>query len=358
MKRYAKMKVVILFLLILAHMSAGGSRAEDPKAAARVLGDAGRAAAAALARDPASTSKVPGYAGTNVSERDLGATDLEDAANAVLGEPDDPGGQAGRAVIEGVTTRPDESVAPEDPITGRAGEVQGDPGASRFGASGLASGSVSDCGARLDQAESGGACGSVSWCVGADCESTAVQANTGFIDSTAKLNMVMELGGEEFDRGNLLFFRGERRSCRIRWGGLADCCKDSGLLIGLGNCTESERLLAQERHAGNTHYLGVRCAKRIFGVCVRKERVWCVFGSKLGRILQEAARSQLGIGWGSCRGFTVSEMERIDFEAVDLSEFTENLMDGASEPSIALPESGDTGYLMRERIRDFYTRNE
>ena len=75
------------------------------------------------------------------------------------------------------------------------------------------------------------------------------------------------------------------------------------------------------------------------GVCIRRERVWCVFGSKLGRILQEATRGQLGLGWGDCRGFTVEEMERIDFEAVDLSEFTENLVDGSSAPSIALPEA-------------------
>ena len=358
MKRNDNMKAVILILLILAHPSAGDSRAEDPKAAARVMGDAGRAAAAAVARDPTSASKVPGYAGTDRPERDLNAADLENAANGVLADPDDPGGRAGRAVIEGTTARPEASVETDDPVSVRGEEVQGDPSAPRFKASGLASGSVSDCGAGLDQAESGGTCGSVAWCVGADCETRSSQAGTGFVDAAAKLNMVLELGGEEFDRGSLRFFRGERRSCRIRWGGLANCCKDSGLLIGLGNCTEAERLLAQERHAGNTHYLGTRCSKRIFGVCVRRERVWCVFGSKLGRILQEAARSQLGIGWGSCRGFTVEEMERIDFEAVDLSEFTENLMDGASEPSVTLPDSGDTGSVMRERIRDFYDRNK
>ena len=261
-------------------------------------------------------------------------------------------------MIEGTTARPEASVGTDDPISVRGEEIQGDPGASRFGASGLASGSVSDCNAGLAQAESGGACGSVSWCAGADCETKSIQANTGFVDSAAKLNMVMELGGEEFDRGNLLFFRGERRACRIRWGGLADCCKNSGLLVGLGKCTESERLLAQERHAGNTHYLGVRCAKRIFGVCVRKERVWCVFGSKLGRILQEAARAQLGIGWNSCRGFTVQEMERIDLEAVDLSEFTSNLVDGASEPDVTLPETGAARGTMRERVRDFYSKNK
>ena len=358
MNPYRRTGIIVAALFLVAHLNLDKTRAEYPKAAARAMGDAGRTTAAAVAKDPASASKVPGYAGTNVSERSLGAADLEDAAARALADPDDPGGRAGRAVIEGTTARPEASFGTEDPIPVRGDEIQGEPGASRFGAAGLASGSVTDCGKGLAQAESGGACGSVAWCVGADCETRTSQAGTGFVGAAARLNMVLELGGEEFDRGNLLFFRGERRSCRIRWGGLANCCKDSGLLIDLGDCTEAERLLAQERHAGNTHYLGTRCAKRVLGVCVRRERVWCVFGSKLGRILQEEARSQLGLGWGSCRGFTVEEMERIDFEAVDLSEFTENLMDGASEPSVTLPDSGDTGSLMRGRIRDFYTKNK
>ena len=358
MKHNGRIKAAVLILLILAHLPVGDSRAEDPKAAARAMGDAGRTAASALAKDPSSASKIPGYAGMNVPERDLSADELEDAAQGALADPGDPGGRAGRYVSEGMSAREKIEIETGDPVSVRGEEVQGDPDAPRFRASGLASGSVTECGAGLAQAESGGACGSVSWCAGADCESTTVQSNTGFVDSAAKLNMVMELGGEEFDRGSLRFFRGERRACRIRWGGLANCCKNSGLLVGLGKCTESERLLAQERHAGNTHYLGVRCAKRIFGVCVRRERVWCVFGSKLGRILQEAARAQLGIGWNSCRGFTVQEMERIDFEAVDLSEFTSNLMDGASEPDVTLPEAAETRGTMRERVRDFYSKNK
>ena len=352
------MRVIALALVVSVSLGGVNARAEDPRAAARVIGGAGRAAAAAVARDPASSARVPGYAGTNPPERGIGAADLESAANRVLTDPADPGGKAGRAVIEGVTGRPDASVGAEDPIPVRGEEIQADPSASRFGASGLASGSVADCAAGLAQAETGGSCGAVTWCVGAACETTTPQANTGFIGAAARLNMVLELGGEEFDRENLRFFRGKRRSCRIRWGGLADCCKDSGALIDLAECTEGERLLAQERHTGNTHYLGTRCAKRILGVCIRRERVWCVFGSKLGRIVQEAARGQLGLGWGDCRGFTVEEIERIDFEAVDLSEFTENLVDGSSAPSITLPSATETGNAMRARIRDFYTENE
>ena len=225
-----------LLLFFLAHLSTGHARAGDPKAAARAIGDAGRAAAAAVARDPASVSKVPGYAGTNLPERDLGAAELEAAAERVLSDPEDPGGWAGRAVIEGVTGRPYASVGAEDPIPVRGEEIQADPSASRFGASGLASGSVTDCATGVEDAGSGGACGSVSWCVGADCETASSQANTGFIDSAARLNMVLELGGEEFDRENLRFFRGERRSCRIPLG------RPRRLLQGLGSAHRPGRV--------------------------------------------------------------------------------------------------------------------
>ena len=358
MNRHYGMKAVILLLSVLAYLAAGRASAEDPRAAARAIGQAGKAAAIAIAKDADSTAHVPGYIGTSLPERGMSASELETAANRALADPDDPGGRVGRAVIEASAERPEESVGAGDPIVQRGDGIEGDAHSPLWKADGLASGSATGCGAGVEDAGAGGQCGGVSWCVGADCETTAARSNTGFVDSVARLNMAHELGGEEFDRENLRFFRGERRSCRIRWGGLADCCKDSGALIGLTDCNEEERLLAEERHAGNTHYLGKRCTRRILGVCVRRERSWCVFGSKLGRIMQEGVRSQLGIGWGSCRGFTVVEMERIDFEAVDLSEFTENLIDGLHEPSIDLPEAGRAGAVMRARIRDFYQRRE
>ena len=244
-----------------------------------------------------------------------------------------------------------------DPEVVRGERIADNPQAPAHGAGGLASGGVSACGAGLQDAGAGGSCGAVRWCVGADCESVGARSNTGFVNATARLNMVVEMGGDEFDRDDLRFFTGQRRACRIRWGGLANCCRNSGLLVGLANCSAAEQELAEERHDGNTHYLGQRCARRtFFGVCIRRERVWCVFGSKLGRILQEQGRAQLGIGWGSCRGLTVVEIEGIDFERLDLSEFTENLMDGSMEPAVSLPDAGDTGTQMRTRIRDFYQR--
>ncbi len=342
----------------------GAARAEDPgslsgaspTAAARSIGNAGTAAARAIARDASNAATVPGYTGTSVPERNIGANALEDEGRVRLADPDDPGGAAGRSVIEGVTVRPDVPVTVSDPGVARGKAIAADPQSPAHGAGNLASGSVSDCVAGLQDAQDGGSCGSVRWCVGTGCETVEPEANTGFVEATTRLNMALELGGEEFDRENLRFFAGKRRRCHIHFGGLANCCKNSGLLVGLANCSASERELAKERNAGNTHYLGRYCSKRVFGVCIRRSRAWCVFGSKLGRILHQQARPQLGIGWGSCRGFSVAEVERIDFASLDLSEFTQDLMDGSMEPAVTLPEAGDTQSVMRERVRDFYGR--
>ncbi|MXY42316.1 MAG: hypothetical protein F4Y62_21245 [Rhodospirillaceae bacterium] len=347
------MAAVFAFLLWIVF--GGAARAEDPKAAARAIGNAGTAAATAIARDSSNAANVPGYAGTNVPERHIGANALETEGRARLADPDDPGGRAGRNVIEGVTVRPDVPVTAGDPGVARGKAVSADPGNAAHGAGNLASGSVADCGADLPDANRGGSCGAVRWCVGAGCETVEPEANTGFVEATTRLNMALELGGEAFDRGNLRFFTGKRRACHIKLFGLANCCRNSGLLIGLGNCSAGERELAKERNAGNTHYLGKYCSKRtFFGACIRRSRAWCVFGSKLGRILHQQARPQLGIGWGSCRGFTVAEVERIDFAALDLSEFTRDLMDGSREPAVTLPEAGETQSVMRDRVRDFY----
>ena len=335
------------------------AHAEEPKAAARAIGNAGNSAARTIARDSANTADVPGYAGTNLPERNIGASRLQDEGRARLADPDDPGGKAGRAVVRGTTQRPQRPVAAGDPLVQRSEGIAASPQSSVHGANNLASGNATDCGADLRDAQDGGSCGSVRWCVGADCETVRPRANTGFVNATTRLNMAVELGGEEFDRQDMRFFTGQRRACHIKLFGLANCCKNSGLLIGLGNCSASERELAEERNAGNTHYLGRYCSKRtFFGVCVRRSRAWCVFGSKLGRILQQQGRRQLGIGWGSCRGLTVAEIEGIDFASLDLSEFTQDLMDGSREPAVLLPDAGDTGTAMRTRIRDFYSRGQ
>ena len=349
--------LVCLMLWVVSGMAAKAG--EDPGAAARAIGNAGNGLAGGIARNSSNSAEVPGYAGTNVPERGIGANALESRGRARLADPDDPGGAAGRAVVRGVTQRPARPVAAGDPMVRRSESIGASPQSSAHGADGLASGGTADCRADLQDAQDGGTCGSVRYCVGAGCETVRPEANTGFAEATTRLNMALELGGDEFNRDNLRIFTGRRRACHIRWFGFANCCSNSGLLVGFARCSAGERELAEERHAGNTHYLGEYCSSRsFFGRCRRRSRAWCVFGSRLGRILQQQGRRQLGVGWGSCRGLTVEEIERIDFSRLNLSEFTENLMDGSREPDVSLPDAGGTGTAMRTRIRDFYRREQ
>ncbi len=232
---WALMAAVCGFLMWIVF--GGAAHAEDPRAAARAIGNTGTAAARAIARDSSQASTVPGYAGTNLPERSIGANALEDEGRARLADPDDPGGAAGRAVVEGVTRRPAADVPASDAMVRRSETITESPQSSIHGADGLASGSATGCGADLDDAGDGGSCGSVRYCVGAGCETVSPQSNTGFANATTRLNMAVELGGEEFDRDNLEFFKGTRQRCHIHFGGLADCCKNSGLLVGLVNLT-------------------------------------------------------------------------------------------------------------------------
>ena len=332
---------------------------EAARAEAMAVGAAGQVAARGVATDAEQALTVPGFAGTDVPQTEHTDASMEAAARDALVDPNSEGGAVGAFVAASGARRPATDIESGDAAIVRGETVQDSPTAPAWRADGLASGSVQECGRDLSAAQAAGQCGGVNWCVGADCERVDTPANTGFVDAATNLNMVMEMGGDEFDRGNMRIFSGAREFCTIRLLGGQNCCTDSGVFIeaGLLGCETHEIELAEARAAGVTHYLGEYCAKRFLGICRRRDRAWCVFTSELGRILHEQARPQLGIGWRNCDGFTVSQIQSIDFDSVDLSEFTETLLDTSEAPGISLPDAGSTGAAMRERIRDLYERS-
>ena len=343
-----------------AHADPGsGSGAGDPKAAARAIGNAGNAAARTIARDASNAADVPGYAGTNVPERSLTASGMENAARARLADPDDPGGAAGRAVVRGTTQRPARPVAASDPEVLRSETIVASPQSSAHRADGLASGSTTDCGADLQDAQDGGSCGRVTYCVGAGCETVPSQANTGFVEATTRLNMALELGGEEFDRQDMRFFTGQRRGLPHQ------AVRPRQLLQELGASRGSRQLLGLGARAGRgaqrrQHPLSrpllleAHLLRRLHPPLKGLVRVRLEARAHPAAAGPSAARHRLG----KLPGFTVAEVESIDFASLDLSEFTQDLMDGSREPSVSLPDAGNTGDAMRTRIRDFYRRGQ
>lgn len=107
-------------------------------------------------------------------------------------------------------------------------------------------------------------------------------------------------------------------------------------------CEEEEMQTVSKIAVKSCHYLGSYCVDKILGVCIMKKRSYCCFSSPLGRILNEQVRAQTETitlsdgttkqipkvaGWGSakepnCEGVYVEDMDKIDWDAIDLSEWT------------------------------------
>lgn len=135
------------------------------------------------------------------------------------------------------------------------------------------------------------------------------------------------------DPENIKIFTGKTLKCRKTTAGYNNCCSDSGWgqNIGLAGCNNQEKELGGAKQKGLAISVGEYCSKDVLGVCVEKKRSYCVFNSKLAKIVQKQGRKdQLNIGFGSkknpnCRGLTLEEFEQINFDIINFNEFYNDL---------------------------------
>ncbi|MFV2781147.1 conjugal transfer protein TraN, partial [Escherichia coli] len=86
---------------------------------------------------------------------------------------------------------------------------------------------------------------------------------------------------------------------------------------------------------------------------LEKKRSYCQFDSKLAQIVQQQGRNgQLRISFGSakhpdCRGITVDELQKIQFNRLDFTNFYEDLMNNQK-----IPDSGVLTQKVKEQIAD------
>ena len=103
------------------------------------------------------------------------------------------------------------------------------------------------------------------------------------------------------------------------------------VVMSMMSCNENEGKLAMKEGAGLCRSIGTYCSSciRVFGrciACIEHTTGKCCFNSRLSRIINEQGRAQVGRGWGSpqspdCSGFTIAQLQSLDFAAMDLSEF-------------------------------------
>ena len=110
-------------------------------------------------------------------------------------------------------------------------------------------------------------------------------------------------------------------------------------------CSDNELKLGVSKAIKATHKVGTYCDDEFLGMCLQEKTSYCEFSSPLSRIMNEEIRKQTGRGWGSaekpdCKGFTVEELQDVDFDALDLSEWTGMLSQaGMIDPSGLSPET-------------------
>lgn len=130
----------------------------------------------------------------------------------------------------------------------------------------------------------------------------------------------------ELNINKLSVFKGVNKECKEHILGFKNCCKAKGwgVNIGITNCSSDEQELGLAREAGKAHFIG---AYKVGNTLNRRSyQVYCIYPSKLARIITEQGKKQLGKGFGDpkspdCSGFTQTELESINFDLIDFSEF-------------------------------------
>lgn len=199
-------------------------------------------------------------------------------------------------------------------------------------------------------------CGGQYYCKTGDCNDTSGAGDSGFDTAVAKLAGLASAADDvkkQQDGIDVRAFTGSVMSCRKAVAGFSNCCKDSGwgADTGLASCNSNEMALGKAKAKKVTVAVGERCDKEVLGVCLQKSKVYCVFGGKLARIIQEQGRrDQLRVGFGSgkspdCRGITIPELQGIDFDKINFADFYEDLMNNQK-----IPDTATQVKLIKDRI--------
>lgn len=133
----------------------------------------------------------------------------------------------------------------------------------------------------------------------------------------------------DFDENTQFIFQGRQMECReYGFFGVKNCCKDNGwgVDLELTECSSSEKELGKLKEEGRVIFVGNNKHKRKDWEIERNDKRYCVFDSKIARLIQSQGRyTQLNIGFGTgkypnCRGISPKELSKINLDAINFTE--------------------------------------
>lgn len=170
------------------------------------------------------------------------------------------------------------------------------------------------------------------FCLTGDCASHERSKDTDMYRALAALSAAAE--ASKYYAKNLTIFKGKSEECSRNAVGFKNCCKGHsegwGTKVKLAECSDDEETLAKQKDAGLTAEIGEYCHNKTPLGCTSYHQTYCVFSSKIGRIIRVAARDQLGLGFGrpelaDCSGLTPEQFQHLDFSKVDFSELYQDI---------------------------------
>ena len=167
-------------------------------------------------------------------------------------------------------------------------------------------------------------------CIDGNCVDKSFETNGQMMDSLSKLYATSEMNPDK--DGNFNLFQGSNQHCAKKPVDYSNCCHidDKGWGKELGaKCTRDEQTLMDMRSKNLCVYVGKETKKKA-GIPVLVKHRYCCFGNLLDKVVQVEGRKQLGRSFGSgsnpdCRGFTLEEIQKIDWNKIDFTEFIEDL---------------------------------
>ncbi len=184
-------------------------------------------------------------------------------------------------------------------------------------------------------------CGGDVFCLDGECDKATSGKSNDFGQAVSELAALAAAGKDvaALNGVDVRAFTGKAKYCKKFAAGFSNCCKDGGWgRMGLARCSSEEKALAKAKKDKLTVSIGEFCSKKVLGICLEKKRSYCQFDSKLAQIVQQQGRNgQLHIGFGGasspdCRGITVAELQGIDFNELDFTNFMEDLINNQKIP--------------------------
>ena len=205
-------------------------------------------------------------------------------------------------------------------------------------------------------------CGEDVFCLDGECDKAVSGTNNGFGQAVSELAALAAAGKDvaALNGVDVRAFTGKAKFCKKFAAGFSNCCKDSGWGqdVGLARCSSEEKALAKAKTNKLTVSIGEFCSKKVLGICLEKKRSYCQFDSKLAQIVQEQGRNgQLHIGFGGasspdCRGITVAELQGINFNQLDFTNFMEDLINNQK-----IPDNSELTDKTKQRIKELLTQS-